>query len=339
MSPTITETTPARTQAAILRAVAATKHNFEVPSVAARFDLTLDQLNAITRPHGYPDRGRLARAADELEQRAAAGDNHPTSHAAAGNDASGDVDDASLDGTLCEVPIARVHADPDNPRDTLTDIEELADSIKEVGLLQPIVVRRAGKNLYVVAGHRRLAACRMLHWDVVPVIVRAPMRPDDVLAAMLIENGQRADLDPIEEARGLAKLKAINELTDGAVARKVGRTQGFVSTRLALLALTADEQQQVRDGSMKLAEATHRGRLNAGKVMAGEQTRGWHLSPAHELADRVKARCRKLNHKNGRTVGGIGCGECWETVIRADERMTLTNAATTGVCPTCGHEA
>lgn len=109
------------------------------------------------------------------------------------------------DQALIQAPITQVIPDPANPREDVGDVTELADSMEEIGLLQPIVARREGARMIVVAGHRRLAAAQQLGWRTVPVIIRREMLPDDVLAAMLIENGQRRDLDPIEEARALRR--------------------------------------------------------------------------------------------------------------------------------------
>jgi len=203
------------------------------------------------------------------------------------------------------------------------------------------VVREHGTRLVVVMGHRRLAAIRLLKWTDVDVIVRGAMAPDDVLAAMLIENGQRAGLDPIQEARALHRLGVQKgAVSHAAIGQLVGRNQVYVSNRLALLDLTAEDQEQIRAGTMKLTEATHRGRMNAGTIRAKGIPRGWHLGPAHDLANKVKARCIAQGHPRGRTVGAMGCGECWEAVIRTDERRALRDqSATEGApCPTCGEE-
>lgn len=332
MSPAL-DTMPNGTKAKILRAVAGRKFNYELGSIASTYDITLEELQKLVGDHGYPTNHLLLKAATALEKAPSAPisiDTHATQ-----------ADEPPAEGSLRRVRLEQLHSDPDNPRETLRDIEELADSIKEVGLLQPIVARRHQGQLIVVAGHRRLAAVRRLRWPDVATIVRADMRPDHVLAAMLIENGQRKDLDPIEEARGLLRLKTLNELTDREVGLKVGRNQVFVSSRLALLELTPEEQEQIRNGDMTLIEGTHRGRLNSGKVRPGAKgaNRGWHLGPQHDLAHRAKARCKQLRHQGGRIIGGMACGECWEWVIRTDERHQLTRKAVTeDTCPTCGLE-
>jgi ParB family chromosome partitioning protein len=242
------------------------------------------------------------------------------------------------EGGLIEVRLDAVHPNPQNPRETLPDIDELAQSIREVGLIQPIVVRHdPDGRLVIVAGHRRYAAVQRLGWLRIEVIVRKHMAPDDELAKMLVENGQRAGLDPIEEARALQRLKTLGGLSDLELAKKVGRSQVTVSGRLTLLSLSVEEQEAIRSGYLKVGAAVRVARLNSGRVRKTGIGRAWHLGPDHDLAKQAAARCRRLKHKTGRSVGGMACGECWESVIRADERQHLHEvSATQGQCAVCG---
>jgi ParB family chromosome partitioning protein len=238
---------------------------------------------------------------------------------------------------LADVRLAELLPDPDNPRDDVGDIRELANSMAAAGLLQPVIARRTiDDRLIVIAGHRRLAAAQELGWATISVIIRRDMPPDDVLAAMLIENGQRTDLDPIEEARAYGKLRArLNDCPVSELSRRVGRSQPHISARLALLALPIEEQEQLRAGQMNLGEATRRARLAAGTARPAGYTGHWHLSTGHELASRARARCKRI-HGRARLVGAVACGECWESVIRADERQHLnTHSAKTGRCALC----
>ena len=325
-------TTPPATKAAMIRALLAEKHmKFAIAPTAERFHIPLPDLQAILNQAGYPDVDAMRGAVRRLEAQAGNGHKHTI----------GDTTDVDAGQQLLEVDVTKVRADPDNPREHLTGIDELAASIVEVGLLQPIVVRRTAAGLfYVVAGHRRLAAVKLLKWTKVPVIVRADMRPDHVLAAMLIENGQRADLDPIEEARGLHRLKTQLECSEQDLANRVGRSLAYVNGRLLLLQLSAEEQHAIRQGRLGVTAGTNKARVDAGRVRNGAVGRvpgGLHLSSGHDLADRVRARCTRLQHPRGKSVGGIGCGECWESVIRADEREHLQELiSSTGTCPVWG---
>lgn len=240
---------------------------------------------------------------------------------------------------LHEVRVAQVLPNPNNPRERMTDIDELASSVRENGLIQPIIVQqKPGVGLEVIAGHRRLEAVKQLGWFSVEVLVRKPMRADSELLAMLVENGQRAGLDPIEEARALARLKAQLGCSDGELAKQIGRTQVHVSNRLALLALPIEQQEEIRAGQLGIVAGTQQGRVAAGKVRPKQSTGTPHLGWEHDLAKLAKARCHRLQHKKGgrNSVGGTACGECWESVIRADERQQLQQrAATTGKCALC----
>ncbi|MDN4174754.1 ParB/RepB/Spo0J family partition protein [Nocardioides sp. SOB77] len=329
------DATPRHIQVELIRAVAGARFpRHALPEIAHRFHLTLQVVQRIVERAGYPDTERMLAKARELEE---AAHRPPPGEAPSNDDA---VDELPAEGRLATVRVGDVHPDPDNPRDRLEGIEELAESITGVGLLQPIVVRRHAGRLVILAGHRRHAALKLLGWSEVPVIIKPDMAPDHVLAAMLVENGQRAGLDPIEEARALKRLETDHGTrTHTQLASLIGRTQVHVSGRLALLDLPPADQDAIRAGELNLGDGIRRGRLAAGKVRKPGSTGSPHLGVEHDLASKVRARCRRLNHKSrGRnSVGGVGCGECWESVIRADERQALhQHSARTSRCALCG---
>lgn len=242
---------------------------------------------------------------------------------------------------LNRVPITDLRPSPNNPRERLKDIDDLALSIRENGLIQPIIAQQIpGQPGYqVIAGHRRLAALQKLGRTDALCIIRRDMLPDAELLAMLVENGQRAGLDPIEEARALSRLRA-QGMTQLEMARKVGRSVAHVSMRLALLALPIEAQEELRAGEATIMESVESARLHAGRIKAGQAKKAsaQHLAFTHPLAQRAKARCQRLAHKRGgsASVGGMACGECWESVIRADEREHLnTVSADRGRCVLC----
>lgn len=239
------------------------------------------------------------------------------------------------------VPVGDLHPSPNNPRARLTDIDDLAQSIYELGMIQPIIAQRrpGADGLQVIAGHRRLEAAKRIRMTEVPVIVRRDLLPDDELLAMIVENGQRTDLDPIEEARAFAKLRATgNTMQD--IARKIGRSQMHVSNRLTLLSLTVEEQEQLRAGETTIAAATSKARVDSGtaRPTAKGKKSAQYLDLNHDLGTRARARCQRLSHKSkgAASVGGVACGECWESVIRADERQHLHQvSAAQGKCVLC----
>lgn len=245
-------------------------------------------------------------------------------------------------GGLAAVPIGELHASPNNPREHLTDIDGLAISLRENGMIQPIVAQKIpGEDGYrILAGHRRYAAALRLGWAKVPVIIRRDMLPDQELLTMLVENGQRAGLDPIEEARALAKLKQQTGLNDAQVGAKVGYSQAKVSGRIALLALPVEEQEELRAGQRTIGAAVDAARRTSGRTNPGARgkTSPSHLGTRHPLATRAHNCCKAAGHKasSSKSVGGVACGECWEAVIRANEREQLhAQSHARGRCVLC----
>lgn len=296
-------------------------------AAAEKTGLTWKQVNEVAMRHGYPDLHKLTEALPALRGASKAG---------AAPVVEGEAAAATHGRQLLTVPVADLNPDPDNPRADLGEIEDLADSIRESGLLQPIVARRRGDTLIIVAGHRRHAA--LLHLGVLEteVVVSKDMRSSDVLAAMLIENGQRRDLDAIEEARAYQRLMALNSWNAQEVAKRVGRGHATVVNRLALLNLSAEQQEQVRAGEMGVTHGAQVGRERAGTAHGAHATYRFHLSTEHPLAGRARARCKREHGLKARIVGHTGCGECWESVIRADEqRRSLERSIERGECLTC----
>ena len=138
---------------------------------------------------------------------------------------------AVQDRLVYELPVADIRPSPRNPRRTLNDIGDLADSIRAHGLLQPIVVRRIDSGYELVAGHRRLAAVQQLGWARVPAIVRDE-DPDDAYILTLVENLQREDLSPKEEAAALEVLVRERGWSTRQVGQAINRGPMYVSRRL-----------------------------------------------------------------------------------------------------------
>jgi ParB family chromosome partitioning protein len=142
---------------------------------------------------------------------------------------------------------------PDNPRRDLGDVTELAASMSELGLLQPLVVTpRAGKFM-VVCGHRRYAAAKKAKLATVPAIIRSLTEPQRI-KAMVIENCQRENLSPLEEARAYAQLVELGE-TQRAISDSVGKSQGHISKRLAILKLPPNVLKEVDSGGITVGDA------------------------------------------------------------------------------------
>ena len=154
------------------------------------------------------------------------------------------------------VPLARVRPCPLQPRKDFPEetLRELADSIKEQGIVQPLIVRQRDDHFELIAGERRWRAAQLLHLPEVPVIVR---QADDraVLELALIENLQRENLNPLEEAHGYSQLAGQFNLTQEEVAAKVGKSRAVVANAMRLLKLPISVQNYIRDGRLSVGHA------------------------------------------------------------------------------------
>ena len=141
-------------------------------------------------------------------------------------------------GGGAEIPVEAIQANPFQPRVEFDPVllAELADSIRENGLLQPIVVRPVGEAFEVVVGERRFRAIQDLGWSSVPALIRT-LSDEQMLVVALVENLQRHDLSALEEARGYRRLMEDFGLTQEQVGRHVGRDRSTVANALRLLGL------------------------------------------------------------------------------------------------------
>jgi ParB family transcriptional regulator, chromosome partitioning protein len=157
-----------------------------------------------------------------------------------------------------EVPVAALEPNPFQPRSALDPVRlaELAASIRESGIVQPILVRRVGARYQIIAGERRWRAAQQVGLATVPVTVRDV--PDERLLEMaLVENIQRQELTPLEEAQAFHRLQEEFRLTQEEVARRVGRERSTIANTLRLLRLPRE-----------LRELLGQGRLDAGHARA-----------------------------------------------------------------------
>lgn len=159
-------------------------------------------------------------------------------------------------GLESEVPLERIRPNPFQPRSEFDDegIARLAASIRENGLLQPIVVRPMGETFQIVAGERRYRALRELEWENVPVITRG-LSDEQMLVVALVENLQRENLSPLEEAQGYRQLIDDFGLTQEDVGRHVGRDRSTVSNALRLLSLPEAVQRLLAEGRIAAGHA------------------------------------------------------------------------------------
>lgn len=155
-----------------------------------------------------------------------------------------------------EAAIETITANPYQPRRIFDEekLRELADSIKEFGIVQPLVLRKKGEAFELVAGERRLRAAKLAGLANVPVVIK-DYDDTKMMEIALIENIQRHDLNPIEEAQGLRRLMSEFKLTQEQVAEKVGRSRVAVTNILRLLNLPQEIQNEIINGTLTMGQA------------------------------------------------------------------------------------
>jgi ParB/RepB/Spo0J family partition protein len=243
------------------------------------------------------------------------------------------------------LPTAALLGHRQNVRDNVGDVSELTASIRQHGLIQPIVVtphpNHAGKYL-ILAGHRRAAAALSIPLQQVPCVIRPDAGSiDDHLALMLVENIQRRNLSPVEKARAMQKL-IDRGATQADVARRLGVTAATVNTHVMLLELDDDALREIEEGTVQVGEAKAAIRQDraerrelADRKPTGRplQVEPAHFTKAHPLAAAVRERC---DHSTRPLVGWSGCGQPRRRLGARRDVMSTTTATASRWCRTCG---
>jgi len=193
-----------------------------------------------------------------------------------------------------ELEISRVRPNPFQPRRQFQAelLDDLEASIRENGLLQPLVVRPAGADYELVAGERRWRVLKRLGWEKAPSIVR-PLSDEQMLVVALVENLQREDLGPLEEAVGYQQLIDGFGLTQKEVARRVGRERSTVANSLRLLTLPPAVRELVSEGALTAGHA---------RAILSVETEAGQVSLAHEIvAKSLSVREAEARARRGRT--------------------------------------
>ena len=187
------------------------------------------------------------------------------------------------DAKVETLPLREIEPDPDQPRKTFDQqaLGELAASIAEHGLLQPIAVRPQPRGGYsIVAGERRWRACRMAGLNEVPVVVK-DVSDEQAMELALVENLQREDLDPVEEAAGIRELMTRCGLTQEQAAQKLGKSRSALANSLRLLNLPENVLELLKSGFINIGHA---------KVILGLPTPELQEQAAQIIADNQLAK-------------------------------------------------
>lgn len=155
-----------------------------------------------------------------------------------------------------KLPIEQIVPNPNQPRTHFneTELNELSESIREHGVLQPLLVRKKGSKYEIIAGERRYQASKLADLTEVPVIIK-DVDDQEMLALALIENLQRSDLNPLEEAKGYRHLIDASGMTQDALSKAVSKSRSAITNSLRLLDLPEAVQQMIFEGKLTAGHA------------------------------------------------------------------------------------
>ncbi len=233
------------------------------------------------------------------------------------------IDDFSASGvsdSITSLPLQKVEPNPRQPRRVFDEeeLQTLADSIAEHGIVQPLAVRDEGNGYYmIIAGERRWRAARLAGLDEVPVVV---LEADDrtVMELALVENLQRQDLNPMEEAEGYRVLMEDYGLTQEQTAERVGKSRPAVANALRLLALPDEVRELVESGALSAGHARAILSLSSEKLQkaAAQKILALRLSvrQAEAMCKRMSAETKSKKPKSVLTVDYVG--ECEKALTK-----------------------
>jgi len=169
-----------------------------------------------------------------------------------------DLDRKPDDGRrVIEIPLTKIEPNPFQPRMEFdkAGIEELKQSILAKGVIQPIIVKKAGDRYQVIAGERRVRAVKEAGFETIPALVMDVESSEEMLELALVENVQREDLNPVDEARAYRTLMDRYNLTQEEIARRVGKDRSTVANLMRLLRLSPEVQERLIEGQISMGHA------------------------------------------------------------------------------------
>jgi len=157
---------------------------------------------------------------------------------------------------ILEIKISEIRSNPYQPRKTFDErtLDELAESIKEYGIIEPIIVKKTIKGYELIAGERRTKAAKKAGLEKIPAVIK-DFNDQEMMEIALLENIQREDLNPIDEAMAYEKIIEIGHMTQEEFAKKFGKSRSHVTNMLGLLVLPDNVKNLVRDHSISMGHA------------------------------------------------------------------------------------
>ncbi|MCI8394869.1 MAG: ParB/RepB/Spo0J family partition protein [Bacilli bacterium] len=157
---------------------------------------------------------------------------------------------------ILEIPLSEIRSNPYQPRKVFNEetLQEMAESIKELGVVQPIIVKKSIKGYELVAGERRTKAAKLAGLDTIPAIIK-DFNDQEMMEIALVENIQREDLNPIDEATAYDNIIRMSGMTQEEFARKFGKSRSYVTNMLGLLNLPNNTKRLVQNKKLSMGHA------------------------------------------------------------------------------------
>ena len=167
-----------------------------------------------------------------------------------------EIVDSTKQSDIVEIKISDIRSNPYQPRKTFDEyaLKELAQSIIEHGVVQPIIVKKSLKGYELIAGERRTKASEIAGLDTIPAIIR-DFNDEEMMEIALIENIQRENLNPIEEAQAYENIINATKMTQEEIAKKFGKSRTYITNLLGLLSLPKETKKLVEDGKLSMSHA------------------------------------------------------------------------------------
>ena len=169
---------------------------------------------------------------------------------------------------IMDIPLSEIRSNPYQPRKTFNEdaLQELANSIREYGVVQPIIVKKSIKGYELIAGERRTKASRLAGMETIPAIIK-DFNDQEMMEIALIENIQRENLNPIDEAKAYESIMNLSNMTQEELAQKFGKSRSHITNMLGLLKLPNATKRLVEDNKLSMGHARSLSKVNDDSVI------------------------------------------------------------------------